>query len=81
MSPLAIETHNLNFYFRKFHALKNVNLKVPEGSIFGFLGPNGAGKTTTIRLLLDLFHPHEDQVKILGKDIKKDKVEILSQVG
>ena len=81
MSSIVIETHNLNFYFGKFHALKNVNLKVPEGSIFGFLGPNGAGKTTTIRLLLDLFHPHVDQVKIFGKDIKQDKSDILNQVG
>ena len=81
MSNNIIETRDLDFYFKDFKALDNVNLQVPEGSIFGFLGPNGAGKTTTIRILLDLFHPQKDQVRIFGQDLLKNKVEILGRVG
>lgn len=81
MSNLIIETKNLNFYFKEFQALNQVNLEVPEGSIFGFLGPNGAGKTTTIRILLDLFHAGEGQIKLFGKDLSNSREEILEKVG
>lgn len=81
MNPLIIETHNLDFYFKDFKALSQVNLQVPEGSIFGFLGPNGAGKTTTIRILLDLFHAQPGQVKLFGKSYANSRQEILKQVG
>ena len=76
-----IQTQDLNFYFGEFHALKEVNLAVPKGSIFGFLGPNGAGKTTTIRVLLDLFHVTKEQVTLFGKSHQSHRHQILSQVG
>jgi len=81
MEPLIIETHNLDFYFKDFKALSQVNLKVPEGSIFGFLGPNGAGKTTTIRILLDLFHGKSGQIRLFGKEYGTHREEILQRVG
>lgn len=81
MSQPIIETQGLDFYFKDFKALDQINLNVPEGSIYGFLGPNGAGKTTTIRVLLDLFHPKEGQVKIFGKELRTNRVEILGKVG
>lgn len=81
MNPLIIETHSLDFYFKDFKALSQVNLQVPEGSIFGFLGPNGAGKTTTIRILLDLFHAQPGQIKLFGKSYVNHRHEILKQVG
>ncbi|MFT7270481.1 MAG: ABC-type multidrug transport system ATPase subunit, partial [Roseivirga sp.] len=58
-----------------------VNLNVPEGSIYGFLGPNGAGKTTTIRILLDLFHSQPGQVRLFGKELRSNKVELLGRMG
>ncbi|OEK05100.1 ABC transporter ATP-binding protein [Roseivirga misakiensis] len=81
MSEPIIQTTGLDFYFKEFKALDQINLNVPQGSIFGFLGPNGAGKTTTIRILLDLFHSKPGQVKIFGKDLLQNKVEILGKVG
>lgn len=81
MSEPIIQTNGLDFYFKDFKALDQINLNVPQGSIFGFLGPNGAGKTTTIRVLLDLFHSKPGQVKIFGKEILQNKVEILGRVG
>ena len=81
MSQPIIQTNALDFYFKSFKALDQVNLNVPEGSIYGFLGPNGAGKTTTIRILLDLFHPSTGQVRIFGKELLKHRVNILGRIG
>lgn len=81
MSEPIIQTHGLDFFFKDFKALDQINLEVPKGSIYGFLGPNGAGKTTTIRVLLDLFHSKSGQVKVFGKELTDNKVEILGKVG
>lgn len=81
MSQPIIEIKGLDFYFKDFKALDQVNLNVPTGSIYGFLGPNGAGKTTTIRVLLDLFHSQRGQVKIFGKELRANRGEILSKIG
>jgi lantibiotic transport system ATP-binding protein len=79
---LIIETKNLGFGFnKKEKILKNVNLKVEKGSIYGFLGPNGAGKTTTIRLLLGLLKAPENQIKLFCKNLSADRTEILSKTG
>lgn len=48
------------------HALKELDLEIPEGEIFGYLGPNGSGKTTTIKLLLGLIFPTSGAMEILG---------------
>ncbi|WP_343764677.1 ATP-binding cassette domain-containing protein, partial [Clostridium oceanicum] len=76
-----LETKNLSKKFKEFEAVKRINLKVPKGCIYGFLGPNGAGKSTTIRMLLGLIKMTEGQVSILGKSIKKNRIEILKEVG
>jgi len=61
--------------------LNGIDLKVPAGSIFGFLGPNGAGKSTTIKTLLGLLQVSEGMVELFGKELSRNKVEILSGVG
>jgi len=53
-TDLVISTQGLTKTFGEVQALKNLDLQVPQKTIFGFLGPNGAGKTTTIKLLLGL---------------------------
>jgi len=50
-------------------ALKNLDLDVSEGEIFGYLGPNGAGKTTTLKLLMGLMYPTAGSARVLGKPI------------
>ncbi len=62
-------------------ALRNLNLSVHQGEIFGYLGPNGAGKTTTIRMLLDLIRPSSGSASIFGMDIRDHSVEIHRRVG
>lgn len=81
MGDFIIETKALTKSFGKFTAVKDVNLKVPKRTIYGFLGPNGAGKSTTIRMLLDLIKPTCGKVFLFGKDISKHRMEILRKVG
>ena len=77
-----IRTTGLTFsYNRKKRDIKNLNLKVPKGSIYGFLGRNGSGKTTTIRLLLGLLSPDDGEVMILGRSIRKHRISCLSRMG
>ena len=80
-NSLVIETHNLSKSYKGVEALKDLNLKVEQHSIFGFLGPNGAGKTTTIKLLLGLARPTGGAATIFGKDIQKDSVSIRRKIG
>lgn len=81
-NELIIETRNLEFSFNAKHkVLKNLNLKVERGSIYGFLGPNGAGKTTTIRLLLGLLNDPEKSVQLFGSKLSENRLEIFSKIG
>ena len=77
----AIETSGLTKTFGGAHAVRNLDLRVEWGEIFGFLGPNGAGKTTTIRLLLDLQHPTAGTARLLGLDAHGDCLVIHRHVG
>ncbi|PIS07943.1 ABC transporter [Candidatus Berkelbacteria bacterium CG10_big_fil_rev_8_21_14_0_10_43_13] len=78
-----IETKKLTKYYLRGKVLgvKNLNLEIAEGEIFGFIGPNGAGKSTTIRLLLDLIRPTSGKIKVLGLDAHIDTVQIKKQIG
>ena len=80
-TTIAIQTHNLTKYYRKNRGIKNLNLTVKNGEIFGFLGPNGAGKTTTIRLLLDLIHASSGEATILGHNAKTDSELIREKIA
>lgn len=77
----VIEIKNLTKNYGKNRGISNVNFSIKEGEIFGFLGPNGAGKSTTIRSMLGLIQFESGSIRILGKDIKKNQQEILSEIG
>lgn len=77
----AIETMNLTKYYGKARGIINLSLTVGKGECFGFIGPNGAGKSTTIRTLLGLISPTSGSARILGKDIVKEKTDILRDTG
>ena len=80
-NQFIIETDNLSFGFStKNIILKNINLKVERGSIYGFLGPNGAGKTTTIRLLLGLLRDRNNSIFLFGKNLSQNRIESLSKI-
>ncbi len=77
----AIKTTALTKYYGASRGIIDVDLTVEKGDFYGFIGPNGAGKSTTIRVLLGLISPTSGKAEILGKDIQKDKTEILASVG
>lgn len=78
---MVIDTQGLSFNFGNQQVVKSLSLQVPEGSIYGFLGPNGAGKTTTIKLLLNLLKTDLGSIRIFDKDLKNNRIDILSQIG
>jgi ABC-2 type transport system ATP-binding protein len=77
----VIETLGLSKTYRKVQALRSLDLKVQQNSIFGFLGPNGAGKTTTIKLLLGLIRPTGGRATIFGMDSVSQSVDIRTRIG
>lgn len=76
-----IEIENLSKHFRDVKAVNNLDLTVFKGDVFGFLGPNGAGKSTTIRMLVSLIKPSQGKIRIFGKDLKMNRLDILKRVG
>ena len=77
----VIEIKNLTKNYGKNRGVSDVNFEVKEGDIFGFLGPNGAGKSTTIRSMLGFIQYESGDIKILSKDAKKQREEILKEIG
>ncbi len=77
----VIETYGLCKSYKSITALKNLDLRVPRNSIFGFLGPNGAGKTTTIKLLLGLAAATKGNGTVFGLDIASNSTEIRRRTG
>ena len=62
-------------------ALDDLNLRVPQGQVFGILGPNGAGKTTAIRIFATLLTPTGGQASVLGFDVVKQSSEVRKRIG
>ena len=77
----AIETESLTHYFGEQLVLRDVNLVVPDGTIYGFLGPNGAGKTTTLKLLLGLLRRQRGAIRIFGRPMDSERLEVLRRIG
>lgn len=63
---MYLETHSVVKQYAEHLALNNVNIAVPEGTVFGLLGPNGAGKTTLIRIITRITAPDSGEVFIQG---------------
>jgi ABC-2 type transport system ATP-binding protein len=76
-----IETESLTRHYGPRRGIENVNLSVPEGTLFGFLGPNGAGKTTAIRVLVGLLRPSSGGARVFGRDCCRASRVILDEVG
>lgn len=78
---MQIKIENLTKIYRGgFHALKNLNLEIPNG-MFGLLGPNGAGKSTLMRILVTLMKPTSGKVTINEYDLARNRREIRSMLG
>lgn len=76
-----LEVQNLIKKFGAVTAVDDVSFALEEGKITGLLGPNGAGKTTTIQMLLDLVTPTAGNIRIFGKELHKNREEILGKMN
>ncbi|GGE34584.1 antibiotic ABC transporter ATP-binding protein [Pullulanibacillus camelliae] len=77
----VLELKNLTRRFGDFVAVDNVSLAIEEGEIFGFLGTNGAGKSTTINMISGLLRQSKGDIKLLDKEINKNKKFAKSNIG
>ena len=78
----VIKTHNLTKYYGRHTVVHDLNLTVPQGSVYGFLGPNGAGKSTSMKMLLGLVHQTGGQVELLGQTMnERNRIALLRQTG
>lgn len=79
---LAVKTNQLTKTYNNTPCVNNVDLRIPEGSIYGFLGPNGAGKSTTMKMLLGLIKCSGGTVEVLGQTMNdKNRLAILRDTG
>lgn len=77
----AIETRGLTRYFGSICAVDQLDLKVPEGCVYGLLGLNGSGKTTTIRMLLGLLSGTRGSSFVLGDDSRDISERVRNRIG
>jgi ABC-2 type transport system ATP-binding protein len=80
-SEAIIQTNDLSVYYGSHRGIKDLNLSVQKGEVFGFLGPNGAGKTTTLRAILDIIHPTQGSATLFGLDSQKDGTAIRERIS
>ncbi|MEZ3447054.1 MAG: ATP-binding cassette domain-containing protein [Lachnospiraceae bacterium] len=82
MNTNIIETNGLTKGSGSRMRVNHIDLRVPEGCVYGFLGPNGAGKTTTLKLLLGLLKPTAGTVTFFGQKMtEKNRLSILKHTG
>ncbi|MDO8343439.1 MAG: phosphate ABC transporter ATP-binding protein PstB [Cellvibrio sp.] len=86
-SKLSVK--ELNFYYGKFHALKDINLEIPENKVTAFIGPSGCGKSTLLRTFNRMFELYPEQraegsIELDGENLltsKQDVALIRAKVG
>lgn len=82
---LTVETKNLTKRYptqpEGQFAIKNINLQIPSGTLFGLVGPDGAGKTTTLRLLATILQPTAGHAKVVGFDTVHEAEKVRKQIG
>jgi ABC-2 type transport system ATP-binding protein len=76
-----IRFENLTKIYRGIKAVDDLNLQIPQGTIFGFIGPNGAGKTTTIKMMAGVLRPTRGRIHINGLDIAEEPSKAKSIIG
>ncbi len=75
-----VKTENLTRRFGEVTAVKDLNIEIMKGQVFGFLGPNGSGKTTTIAMMLQLIQPTRGKVYLFGRELTADSLQRVGTV-
>ena len=79
MNVLSIR--NLSKSFGQQQIIKNLNMSVPEGSVFGFIGQNGAGKTTTMKMVLGLLQPDQGEILVCNEPVRFGQTKTNQYIG
>ncbi len=77
----VLRTHQLCKQYHGKAAVKNINMNIKAGDIYGFLGQNGAGKTTTMRMIMGLIKPTSGSVELFGADASDDMSRFFERIG
>jgi ABC-2 type transport system ATP-binding protein len=80
-AAVTVEIQHLTRRFGPIVAVRNLNLSIARGEVFGLLGPNGSGKTTTIRMLCGLLEPSEGTAIVADVDVRKSPDLIKERIG
>lgn len=79
---LAISTHSLSKAYGDRHVVRDLELRVPAGCVYGFLGPNGSGKSTTMKMLLSLVRPSHGEIQLMGRRLTRStRRALLAEMG
>jgi ABC-2 type transport system ATP-binding protein len=81
MSSSAIELRGLSHRYDAAPVLRDVELIIEPGEIFGFLGHNGAGKTTAVNILATLIKPTSGTARVFGHDVVTDRAAVTRLIG
>lgn len=81
MEEIILKTKDLTKKYQSKTVVDNLNIEIKKGEIFGLLGPNGAGKSTTMNMICSVIRPTAGSVEILGKDVWKQKKEVIHKIG
>jgi len=76
-----LRTVGLTKHFGKLEAVRDLNIELRRGEVFGFLGPNGAGKSTTVGMILGLVAPTAGRIELFGQELAKDRWAALRRIG
>jgi ABC-2 type transport system ATP-binding protein len=80
-NDIILRTRGLTKHFGKLEAVKDLNLELRRGEVFGFLGPNGAGKSTTVGMILGLVAPTAGSIELFGQKLEGNRWAALRRVG
>ncbi len=78
---IILRTIALTKRFGTLEAVKNLNIEIHRGEVFGFLGPNGAGKSTTVGMILGLVAPTSGSIELFGRNLKDNPWSALRRIG
>ena len=78
---VMISIQSLRVDYEDVNAVKDIDLHIPDGQIYGLVGPNGAGKTSTIKSIAGIIEPTYGEIKIAGHDLELEPRLALQQLG
>ena len=77
----AVVLESVSKSFGRIQAVRNLNLKIAGGMVYGLLGPNGSGKSTTMKMVMGLVKPDSGRICVYGIDVQRDPMKVKKILG